>query len=89
VLYDGKEMHRRSLKTSDPKAAEKEVRSIRAIMDTQLEQHKAEQGLQALAKHLSADQRGLLDAAGGLSGLLKQFERGNTALTFMKAGGTY
>lgn len=84
--YGGKEMLRRSLKTSDPRTAEKEVRAIRAILDAQMAQAKAEEGWQALAQHLSPDQRALLDRAGGLSGLLKQFQDGKSALAFMEAG---
>ncbi|MFW8594960.1 DUF6538 domain-containing protein [Cribrihabitans neustonicus] len=85
-LYGGKEMLRRSLKTADPRTAEKEVRALRAIMDAQLDQAKAEEGWRALARHLPPDQRALLDAAGGLSGLLKQFEAGKASLTFLEAG---
>ncbi|SFL57580.1 site-specific integrase [Shimia aestuarii] len=84
--WDGKEVYQKSLKTSDPKTAEKEVRAIRAIMDAQLEQSKAEEGWRALARHLPPDQKALLDRAGGLSGLLKQFQDGKDALAFMAAG---
>ncbi|GAA6198690.1 hypothetical protein NBRC116598_41350 [Pseudophaeobacter arcticus] len=84
--WNGKDVYQKSLKTSDPKVAEKEVRRIRAIMDTQAEQAKAEEGWQALARHLPPDQKALLDGAGGLSGLLKQFQDGKAALAFMAAG---
>jgi len=84
--WDGKDVHQKSLRTSDPKVAEKEVRRIRAIMDAQLEQAKAEEGWQALARHLPPDQKALLDGAGGLSGLKKQFGDGKAALALMAAG---
>ncbi|MDO6800442.1 site-specific integrase [Shimia thalassica] len=84
--WDGQEVYQKSLKTSDPKIAEKEVRRLRAIMDTQLEQAKAEEGWQALARHLPPDQKALLDGAGGLSGLIKQFQDGKAALAFIEAG---
>jgi hypothetical protein len=84
--WGGKEVYQKSLKTSDPRTAEKEVRAIRAIMDAQLEQAKAEEGWKALALHLPPDQKALLDNAGGLSGLLRQFEAGKQAQTFMQAG---
>lgn len=72
--YGGKDVIQKSLKTSDPNEAEKGVRAIRAIMDSQLERAKAEKGWQALARHLPPDQKALLDDAGGLSGLLKQLQ---------------
>ena len=78
--WGGKPIYQKSLKTSDPAAAEKEVRAIRAIMDAQMSQAKAEEGWQALARNLPPDQKALLDAAGGLSGLLTEFERGRKAL---------
>lgn len=85
-LYGGKVFYQKSLKTSDPKTAEKEVRAILAVMDAQLDQAKAEAGWLALARNLPADQRALLEGAGGLPGLLKQFERGKAALKFIDAG---
>jgi len=39
-----------------------------------------------LARNLPADQRALLEGAGGLPGLLRQFERGKAALKFIDAG---
>jgi|GEM_PF-1690902 len=84
--WGGKPIYQKSLKTSDPAAAEKEVRAIRAIMDAQMSQAKAEEGWQALARNLPPDQKALLDAAGGLSGLLTEFERGRKALAFLQAG---
>jgi len=44
MLYGGKVFYQKSLKTSDPKTAEKEVRAILAVMDAQLDQAKAEAG---------------------------------------------
>ncbi|TMV06312.1 site-specific integrase [Ruegeria sediminis] len=84
--YDGKEFYQKSLKTSDPRTAEKEVRAILAVMDAQKDKAKAEEGWKALARNLPPDQRALLDNAGGLSGLLKQFQDGKRALAFMQAG---
>lgn len=84
--WGGQAIYRKSLKTSDPATARKEAGAIRAIMNAQLDQAKAEEGWQALARNLPADQRALLDRAGGLSGLLKQFEAGKAALAFMEAG---
>ena len=84
--WKGRDVHQKALKTSDPRTAEKEVRAIRAIMDAQLEQAKAEEGWQALARHLPPDQKDLLDGAGGLSGLLAEFGRGKAKLAFMAAG---
>lgn len=85
-LYDGKEFYQKSLRTSDAKTAEKEVRAILAVMDAQLDQAKAEEGWRALARHLPPDQRALLDKAGGLSGLLEEFEQSKKALAFLEAG---
>lgn len=84
--YDGKKIYQVALKTSDRTTAEREARRLRAIMDMHEEQAKAEAGWQALARNLPPDQKALLDAAGGLSGLLTEFERGRTALAFMQAG---
>jgi len=84
--WGGKPIYQKSLKTSDPATAEKEVRAIRAVMDAQMNQAKAEEGWQALARNLPPDQKALLDSAGGLSGLLTEFERGRKALAFMQAG---
>ena len=84
--WGGKQVYQKSLKTSDPAIAEKEVRAIRAIMDAQMSQAKAEEGWLALARNLPPDQKALLDAAGGLPGLLTEFERGRRALAFMQAG---
>ncbi|NOD83775.1 site-specific integrase [Ruegeria sp. HKCCD6119] len=84
--WRGKDVYQKSLKTSDPKIAEKEVRAIRAIMDAQQDQAKAEDGWRALARHLPPDQKALLDKAGGLSGLLGEFEQSKKALAFFEAG---
>ncbi len=85
--YGGKTVHQESLKTSDPKEAEKKVRAILAVMDAHHDKHTAEESWQALARTLPSDQKALLDGAGGLSGLLKKFEAGKTALAFMEASG--
>lgn len=47
--WGDKPVYQKSLKTSDAATAEKEVRAIRAIMDAQMAQAKAEEGWQALA----------------------------------------
>lgn len=85
--YQGKEFFQKSLKTSDPKTAEREVRALKAIMDAQVEASKADQGVKALARNLPADQRALLDRAGGLDGLTKQFDAGKVRLAFMHGSG--
>ncbi|UWR04351.1 site-specific integrase [Ruegeria conchae] len=84
--WAGKDVYQKSTRSTDPVAAAKEARRIRAIMDLQLEQAKAEEGWRALARHLPPDQRALLDKAGGLSGLLQEFERDKRALAFIEAG---
>lgn len=84
--WGGKAVHQQSLKTSDPKTAEKEVRALRAVMDAQLNKAKAEDGLRALSRNLPPDQRALLDAAGGLSGLVDELGRGRQGLAFIRAG---
>ncbi len=84
--WAGKDVYQKSTRSTDPVAAAKEARRIRAIMDAQLEQAKAEEGWRALARHLPPDQRALLDKAGGLSGLLDEFERSKKALAFLEAG---
>lgn len=81
--YGGKEHHRKSLGTADPKEAAKEVRAIRAIMDTQLDRAKAERSWKALAKDLPADQRKVLERAGGLDALTQEFDTGKIRLAFM------
>lgn len=86
-LWDGKEIFQKSLRTSDPKTAEKEIRALKAIMDAQVEASKADQGVKALARNLPADQRALLDRAGGLEGLTKQFDVGKVRLAFMHGSG--
>ena len=73
--YSGKGIFQKSLKTSDPVIAEREVRALRAIMDAQLEKAKADDGIEALARNLPPDQKSLLDNAGGVEGLKQQFER--------------
>ncbi|WP_298845998.1 hypothetical protein [uncultured Ruegeria sp.] len=84
--WAGKDVYQKSTRSTDPVAAAKEARRIRAIMDAQLEQAKAEEGWRALARHLPSDQKALLDNAGGLSGLLKEYERDKKALAFIEAG---
>ncbi len=83
--WGGKAVYQQSLKTSDPKTAEKEVRRIRAIMDAELDQAKAEESRKALSRNLPPDQRALLDDAGGLSGLIEEFYSGKRALAFLRA----
>ena len=84
--WQGKKVLQQTLKTSDPRIAEKEVRALRAIMDAQVSRAKAEDGVRALSRNLPPDQKALLEAAGGLPGLLAEFERGKKALAFMRAG---
>lgn len=43
-FWDGKEIYQKSLKTSDPKTAEKEIRALKAIMDAQVESAEADPG---------------------------------------------
>lgn len=74
--YGGKDVFQKSLKTSDPRTAEKEVRALRTIMDAQIDKERATEGIEALARNLPPDQRSLLDGAGGVEGLKEQFERG-------------
>lgn len=62
--WGGKDFYRQALKTSDHRAAEKEVRAICAIMDAQLEKAKAKEGWQTLTHHLPPDQKTMLDDAG-------------------------
>ena len=81
----GKAIHQKSLKISDPKTAEREVRAIRSTMDAQIEAAKAEESLTALKRHLPPDQRALLDQAGSIENLAKMFERGRAALAFLTA----
>ena len=84
--WAGKDVYQKSTRSTDPVAAAREARRIRAIMDAQLEKAKAEEGWRALARHLPPDQRALLENAGGLSGLLKEYERDKRALAFIEAG---
>ena len=84
--WDKRAVYQKSLKTSDPKTAEREVRRIRSMMDAQLEAAQAEESLTALKKHLPPDQRALLEKAGSIESLAKAFERGRDALAFMAAG---
>ncbi len=84
--WAGKDVYQKSTKSADPVAAAREARRIRAIMDAQLEQAKAEEGWRALARHLPPDQKALLENAGGLSGLLKEYERDKKALALIEAG---
>ncbi|WP_406736860.1 hypothetical protein [Thioclava sp. GXIMD4215] len=84
--WDGKDIYQRSLKTSDPAQAKREVRAIRAIMDAQIDKAKAAEGIEALKRNLTKDQRALLDRSGGVDGLLASFERGKIALAFRQAG---
>ncbi|MCK0101828.1 hypothetical protein [Pseudohalocynthiibacter sp. F2068] len=84
-LYGGKEMHRVSLKTKDPKDAERKIRALRTIMDAQMAKARSEAEWKRLAEVLPSDQRKLLEDAGGVDELAKKFEAGKVALQFMKA----
>lgn len=81
--YGGKQVYQVSLKTADAVTAEREARRLRAIMDSQMQQAKAEEGWRALATNLPPDQRKMLENAGGLKGLLDEFERIQKAMVFV------
>ena len=85
--WGDKAVYQKSTKSSDPATARKEAGRIRAIINAQLDKAKAEESWQALARNLPPDQRKLLDEAGGLEGLLKEFEAKKAALPFLDAFG--
>lgn len=70
-FYDGKEFLKKSLKTADPRAAEKEVRRYLTLMDTQLEKTRGDVRWEELTKSLPEDQRRILTDVGGVDELLK------------------
>lgn len=83
--WDGKSVFQKSLKTSDPRVAEKEVRALKTIMDAQVEKAKADQGIKALARNLPWDQRTLFESSGGLDGLAKDFHTGKIRVSLLSA----
>ena len=84
--FSGAEHHRRSLKTRDPKAAEKAIRRIQVELDDRLEACRSAKAQEAALANLTEEQRSLYVAAGGLSGLLKQYEDTMVGRKFMRAG---
>jgi|GEM_PF-6863885 len=73
-LYNGKPACRGTMKTADPKEAEKQVRRQRTIFDEQVEKRKRDADLKRLAELLTEDQRAALDAiwgAGQITGHLE------------------
>lgn len=82
----GREMYRESLRTSDPATAEVKVGGIRAALHAEREQARAQAELERLIGALNPEQKKLFKDAGGLSGLLRRFEKGKAGLKFIEAG---
>lgn len=84
--YAPKTLIQRSLKTSDPKVAALEVARIRVQLADEVKAARVEEGHRLALDQLTPDQRALYTRAGGLPGLLKDYERTKTALAFLQAG---
>lgn len=74
-LYGGKSHLRGSLRTSDPKAARREVRRRKAELQEREQERARQAEVEDLVAQLSPEQRAAYDAAGGLEGLLDGFGR--------------
>ena len=85
-LYDGKAAFRGTMKTSDPKEAEKKIRDRRFTFDKQLEQRKRDEDMKRLADLLTEDQRAALDAIGGTGKITTHVDGLRKAAAFMTAG---
>lgn len=84
--YPGKEHLERSLKTSDPATARKEVILAEADFIRQIEARRAAKVQEATLGKLTPEQRKLYFQAGGLTGLLAAHEQTLISLKFMEAG---
>lgn len=85
-LYDGRAAYRGTMKTADPKEAEKKVRRQRTIFDEQVEQRKRDADVKRLAELLTEDQRAALDAIGGAGRITGHVEGLRKAAAFLTAG---
>src|SRR6056297_1270664 len=85
-LYEGKAAYRGTMKTSDPKEAEKKVRRQRTIFDEQVEKRKRDADMKRLAELLTEDQRAALDAIGGAGQITAHVEGLRKAAAFLTAG---
>lgn len=84
----GKSQLRRTLDTKDPDTAETEVTLQKAeFYETRVEKERTA-NLSSLVDALRPDQRRLYEEAGGLAGLLEEFQRSQTALAFAEPGTT-
>ncbi len=81
---------RRSLKTSDPKVAERAARSAKADLDRDLAAVLAASAAEAqrdrLAAALPPDQRKLLEDVGGIGGVLDELKTLRNTVAFLTAG---
>ncbi|WP_375552972.1 site-specific integrase [Roseovarius mucosus] len=85
-LYDNKAAYRGTMKTSDPKEAEKKVRRQRTIFDEQVERRKRDADMKRLAELLTEDQRAALAAIGGAGQITAHVEGLRRAAAFLTAG---
>lgn len=69
-LYGGKAAYRGTMKTADPKEAERQVRKQRTLFDEQLSQKRRDEDRARLAELLTDDQRSQLEDIGGHQNLL-------------------
>ena len=87
-FYGNKPHVRRSLRTADPRQAERAVILQRAEFHQKEMERERLANLPKLVEALRPDQRKLFDEAGGLEGLLEVFQRSLTVLAFAEPGST-
>lgn len=84
--YPSKSHIVRSLETSDPKIAKRKITSLVAsLIDEEIELNRAANIDEAI-KSLPADQRRIVEDAGGIEGLIGEFEASKKALAFAHVG---
>jgi len=86
-LYPGKTHLRRSLRTADPREAARQVTLAQAELIEAVERARQRGTLADAVAGLPPEQRELYEAAGGLEGLLRQYQATDTARAFLTAGG--
>lgn len=74
-LYGGKSHLRGSLRTSDPKVAMREVRKHKAELLAKEQERARQAEVEDIVSQLTPEQRRSYDEAGGLEGLLEDYER--------------
>ncbi|MEC7762553.1 MAG: site-specific integrase [Pseudomonadota bacterium] len=81
--YDGKAAFRGTMKTADPKEAERKVRAQRTIFDQQLADKARNEDRARLAELLTEDQKAKLDSIGGADALKAHIAELRNIVAFM------